>query len=131
MQSNLPDIIPDLKNRNILLVEDDMFSNLFMQNLLRRTGACPLAAFSGSEGLEIFFKNPIHLAFLDLRLPDMDGFAMAKIMRAHDFIHPIIAISGRNDIPEAEYQHSDFDYHFEKPLRMKTLFSFLQEVSRV
>ncbi len=131
MHTNLIDIIPDFKNRNILLVEDDMFSNLYMQQLLRETGAIPLVAFSGSEALEIFSKNNIHLAFLDMRLPDMDGFALARKMRALGFKHLIVSISGNNNIPEEEYQRSDFDYHFEKPLRMEALFSFLQEVRTV
>ena len=128
MQNNQLNIVPDLSHRNVLLVEDDMFSSLYMQQLLKETGARPLVAFTGAEAIKLFQTYPVHLAFIDLRLPDMDGFEVAKIMREHHYSHLIIAISGNNNIDEEIYQHSHFDYHFDKPLRMEVLYSFLQEI---
>jgi two-component system sensor histidine kinase/response regulator len=64
------------------LVVDDLEENLLaMSALLRREGVEVLTARSGGEALELLVAHDIALAFLDVQMPEMDGFELAELMR--------------------------------------------------
>lgn len=66
---------------NILIV-DDLEENLIaLEALLRREGLSILKARSGDEALEILLGTEVALAFLDVQMPEMDGFQLAEFMR--------------------------------------------------
>ena len=64
------------------LVVDDLQENLLaLSALLQRDDVEILAARSGSEALELLLVHDFALAFLDVQMPDMDGFELAELMR--------------------------------------------------
>ncbi len=66
---------------NVLIV-DDLEENLVaLEALLRRDGVRVLKAQSGDEALEILLGTEVALAFLDVQMPEMDGFQLAEFMR--------------------------------------------------
>jgi CheY-like chemotaxis protein len=71
-----------LKNRKILIVEDDLSSRLYLNKILEKTGAILLNSGDGKEAVEMIFKNPdIDIVLMDIQLPVMDGYAAAKKIR--------------------------------------------------
>ena len=74
----------------VLVVEDDLETRAFLVELLDITGYHPLAAASGASGLAAVNAQPVHAILLDLRLPDMDGFAVCSYLRANG--HPDLPI---------------------------------------
>jgi len=71
-----------LKNRKILIVEDDLSSRLYLNKILERTGAVLLNSGDGKEAVEMMYKNPdIDIVLMDIQLPVMDGYAAAKKIR--------------------------------------------------
>jgi signal transduction histidine kinase len=65
-----------------VLVVDDMSQNLLaMEALLARPGLTVLKASSGPEALELLLHHEVALALLDVQMPEMDGFALAELMR--------------------------------------------------
>jgi two-component system, sensor histidine kinase and response regulator len=81
------------------LVVDDTPENLVaMEALLRRDGLRILTARTGLEALEILLSNEVALAFLDVQMPDMDGFELAELMRGTDRTKhvPIIFVTAGN-----------------------------------
>ncbi len=44
----------------------------------------PFAAQSGPEALELLLVHDFALAFLDVQMPDMDGFQLAELMRGSE-----------------------------------------------
>lgn len=65
-----------------VLVVDDVPQNLLaMQALLQRPGLRVLTAASGTEALELLLQHDVALALLDVQMPEMDGFALAELMR--------------------------------------------------
>ncbi len=65
-----------------LLVVDDMSQNLLaMEALLARPGVRVLKAASGAEALELLLNHDMAMALLDVQMPEMDGFALAELMR--------------------------------------------------
>ena len=64
------------------LVVDDLEENLLaMSALLRRDGVEVLTARSGGDALELLLAHDVALAFLDIQMPEMDGFELAELMR--------------------------------------------------
>lgn len=66
---------------NILVVDDVPQNLLAMQALLQRPGLTVLTAASGTEALELLLQKEVALALLDVQMPEMDGFALAELMR--------------------------------------------------
>lgn len=65
-----------------LLVVDDVPENLIaMRALIARPGLQVLTAGGGTEALELLLQHEVALALLDVHMPDMDGFALAELMR--------------------------------------------------
>ena len=78
------------------LLVDDLEDNLVsLEALLRRDGLVLLKARSGEEALELMLVHDIALGLLDVRMPGMDGFELAELMRGNDRTRhvPIIFIT--------------------------------------
>jgi signal transduction histidine kinase len=65
-----------------VLVVDDVEQNLLaMEALLSRPGLRVLKAASGAQALELLLQHEVALALLDVQMPELDGFALAELMR--------------------------------------------------
>ena len=68
---------------NILIV-DDKVSNLFaLEEILSRPGRNLIRAINGKDALKIVLNKDIDLIILDVQMPDMDGFEVAKILKSN------------------------------------------------
>ncbi len=68
--------------RTKCLLVDDLEENLLaLSALLRRDDVDLLTARSGFEALELLLVHDVALAFLDVQMPDMDGFELAELIR--------------------------------------------------
>jgi signal transduction histidine kinase len=64
---------------------DDLEENLLaLSALLARSDVEVLTARSGAEALELLLVHDVALAFLDVQMPDMDGFELAELMRGRE-----------------------------------------------
>jgi len=71
-----------LKELNIMVVEDDEASILYMEILLKEKCAELKVAKTGSDAIQIAKDNPgLDLILMDVRMPDMDGYSATKIIR--------------------------------------------------
>ena len=67
------------------LLVDDLEENLLaLSALLRREDVEILEARSGAAALELLLAHDVALAFLDVQMPEMDGFELAELMRGSD-----------------------------------------------
>lgn len=67
------------------LLVDDLEENLLaLSALLRSDDVELLKARSGAEALELLLIHDVALAFLDVQMPDMDGFELAELMRGSE-----------------------------------------------
>ncbi len=65
-----------------VLVVDDVEQNLMaMQATLASEGISVLTAASGPAALELLLQHDVALALLDVQMPEMDGYALAELMR--------------------------------------------------
>src|SRR5258708_4962476 len=74
---------PEKKTVTILMV-DDRPANLFsLEKLLEKKDRAFISASSGPGALKIAFNNKVDLIILDVQMPEMDGFEVAKILRSN------------------------------------------------
>lgn len=65
-----------------ILIVDDVKENLFALNaILKRDDVIISQAQSGTAALELMLAHDFCLAFLDVKMPHMDGFELAELMR--------------------------------------------------
>lgn len=65
-----------------VLAVDDIDQNLMsLEAVLEGSGVRLLKATSGPDALELLLKEPVALALIDVRMPGMDGFELAELMR--------------------------------------------------
>jgi signal transduction histidine kinase len=67
-----------------LLVDDRDQNLIALSALLEQEGVEVLTARSAAEALELLLVNDVALAFLDVQMPDMDGFELAELMRGSE-----------------------------------------------
>jgi two-component system sensor histidine kinase/response regulator len=74
-----------MENSVKCLLVDDLEENLLaLAALLRRPDLEILTARSGREALELLLVHDVALAFLDVQMPEMDGFELAELMRGSE-----------------------------------------------
>ena len=80
---------------NILIVDDDEKTLTAMEALLSRPGRNIVTAASGQEALRHLLRRDFALILLDVRLPTMDGFETAALIRQNERFRytPIIFLS--------------------------------------
>jgi DNA-binding response OmpR family regulator len=70
------------KRNRILMVEDDPVSARILEVALEKFGYEPVIARDGSEGWEVFDRDPVRLIVSDWMMPGMDGLALCEKVRA-------------------------------------------------
>ena len=108
----------------ILIVEDNHVNQLVALWTLQKLGYTIETAATGAAALEAFGRAPFDLVLLDLYLPDADGLALARKLRAAatDRRVPIVAMTGFTD-QDARQRCLDagMDDYVTKPIDLETL----------
>lgn len=82
----------------VQLIDDHTLFRLGLKNLLERSGIEVIAAAStGQEGLDMVHDANPDVILLDMRMPDMDGLAVLKQLRAAGVTAPITMLTTSND----------------------------------
>jgi len=79
----------------ILIVEDDADLRAILEFSLERAGYASVQADSAEKGLDLISDN-IRLILLDVMLPGISGFDMARILRDRGIRTPIIFLTARS-----------------------------------
>ena len=103
----------------VLLVDDDLGNLLSLEVALREMDLEMVRATSGTDALRQLLIREYPLVLLDVRMPDMDGFELAHLMRGNARTRdiPIIFMTANPDQTAANigYAHGAVDYLF-KPI---------------
>lgn len=83
---------------NILLVDDRPENLLVLEGVLEQSGYRLFKARSGNEALRLLLKHPIDLVLLDVQMPEMDGFEVARLIHGKKTTQdvPIIFITANS-----------------------------------
>jgi class 3 adenylate cyclase len=83
-----------------LVVDDNARNRDFLTRLLVRQGHKVATAANGREALERIRADSFDIVFLDIMMPEMNGFEVLRHMRADEQMSklPVIVISGLSDV---------------------------------
>lgn len=81
---------------SLLFIEDDAHIRAALRLALEDEGYEVREAADGTTGLAAFAESPPDLVLLDLRLPDISGFEVCRIMRKSSIV-PIIMVTAQTD----------------------------------
>ncbi|MFL0196243.1 response regulator [Clostridium sp. WILCCON 0269] len=87
-----------LKDKKILLVDDDMRNIFALTSVLEERGLTVVVGRNGKEAIKKLHENPgTHLALMDIMMPDMDGYTAIREIRNQEKFYrmPIIAITAK------------------------------------
>lgn len=79
----------------ILLIEDDKNLNTILQEFLEVKGYSVTSAFNGEEGFVAYQKSDFDLCILDIMMPKMDGFTLAKKIQDFNPQTPFLFLSAK------------------------------------
>lgn len=84
-----------MKNKNILVIEDDSNIQELIVEFLSAEGYSVESANDGIEGIQAFKKGEFDLVILDVMMPNLDGHAVCKMIRQSSDV-PIIFLTALN-----------------------------------
>jgi signal transduction histidine kinase/DNA-binding response OmpR family regulator len=118
----------------ILVVDDNVDSARSLSRLLRLSGHAVSTVHDGPGALEQFEKNDLEFVFLDIGLPGMDGYEVARQIRDR---YPggravLVALTGYGrEEDRMRSQEVGFDHHLVKPVEFEKLLSIFQGSGKV
>jgi DNA-binding response OmpR family regulator len=106
----------------ILIAEDEERISSFIAKGLRAAGYTPTAVGTGREAFDYAQTGEFSLLVLDIGLPDEDGFAVLRRLRAKRITLPVIILTARSSVTDtvAGLEGGADDY-MAKPFRFEEL----------
>ena len=105
----------------ILIIEDEPTINRIVTNYFIKEKYSVLSALDGFKGLQLFSKNKVDLVCLDIMMPNINGWDVAKTIRETSNI-PIIMMSALSDEEDILKGYSlKVDDYITKPFNPKIL----------
>lgn len=119
--------------RRVLVVDDNPTDLALIKNTIRKMGHEVLTAVNGREGFEAAKSERPDLILSDCRMPEMDGVAMCKLLKADEATKdiPIVFLTGA-DTPGTVVECFDMgaDNYMCKPIKPRLLASQIQAIFR-
>ncbi|HTX92806.1 MAG TPA: response regulator [Anaerolineales bacterium] len=114
--------------KNILYIEDNPDNMLLVKRVLESRGYHLLEAENGTRGLAMAEAQDVDLVLLDINLPDIDGYEVARRLRKSTKVElayvPIIAITANALKGDAEKAlDAGCDVYMSKPINIRELWA--------
>ncbi|OGR07042.1 MAG: hypothetical protein A3K23_03580 [Desulfobacca sp. RBG_16_58_9] len=87
--------------RLLLIVDDEPDMCWVLEHILNKNGFNTKKALSGIKALDLMKQHRFYLAFVDVKLPDVDGLDLARQMRELEPSMAVVLVSGyfyRDDV---------------------------------
>jgi signal transduction histidine kinase/ActR/RegA family two-component response regulator len=121
----------EVRKRRMLIVDDDPDARDSLGALLRLEGHEVLAAADAAEGLAALRAGRAEIALVDIGLPGMDGYEVARRARARGGRLLLIAVTGYGQREDREKAHAaGFDAHLTKPFSYEELMRLVERIEK-
>ncbi len=114
----------------ILCIEDNEQNLYLITFMLEAAGHAVLQARSGKEGIEVAERTRPDLILLDIQLPEMDGYEIARRLRSNPALAktPLVAVTSYAMVGDREKAlEAGCDDYVEKPINPET---FVAQIAR-
>jgi twitching motility two-component system response regulator PilH len=84
--------------RKVLIVDDTQSDRSSLERIVSDAGLQALLAASGAQAIECAKRDKPDLILMDVNMPEIDGFAATRMLKADDATKhiPIVFVSGKN-----------------------------------
>jgi PAS domain S-box-containing protein len=114
--------------KTILIVEDDPYNAVYIQEALLGKGLNILLAENGKQAIEISVSQPIDIVLMDIRLPDINGYEATRQIRHHK---PHLKIIAQTAYAASDEKQKAFDVgcidYISKPTKQDALLTMLNK----
>ena len=120
-----------MKPATILCIEDNADNMMLLSRVFRSESYCMVEARNGMQGLKIAESQEVDLILLDINLPDIDGYEIARRLRSStkaELAHiPIIAVTANAMKADAERcLDAGCDLYISKPIDIQELWETVE-----
>ena len=118
-----------------ILVVDDIYTNRYLLcELIKLAGHEAISAENGEQAIEILKSQEIHMVFMDIEMPVMNGIETTLYIRnemdAPLNAIPIIALTAHStDLFSEDYSHVGFDELVTKPYSVEKIKAKISELA--
>lgn len=116
----------------ILVVEDDRSTRELQKRLLQKSGYEASYCYNGVDAMELIERPRPDVILLDILLPQMDGFAVAEVLKHNSELRPqcLISVTGLvQDRAKQKAAELGFDHCLLQPVEWPKLSAILQEAA--
>ncbi|MFY7830051.1 MAG: two-component regulator propeller domain-containing protein [Flectobacillus sp.] len=114
---------------NILVAEDNPMNQYLIERILNKLGYRPRIVENGFEALVAVQEKDFDLIFMDVQMPEMDGYEASMHIRKLQKHQPVIIAMTANTIDECqnEIENAQMDDYLSKPFSLDTIMNSLQQ----
>lgn len=115
----------------VLIVEDEKLLADSIAELLREKGFCAETVYDGEAGAQYAELGVYDLVILDVMLPKLDGFGVARRLRAKRVGTPILMLTARSALADrVDGLDAGADYYLTKPFDSRELLACVNALLR-
>jgi CheY-like chemotaxis protein len=121
----------DAKTDRILIIDDQPESARLLTQVLDENGRYRVfSAHNGSEGVSLVARRRPDLVLLDLRMPEMDGFAVLQELRSNPETAaiPVLIVTGDTLNTDEEMQLDGVDVMYKTDISLEDCQQFINDV---
>ena len=121
----------DGTRRSVLIADDNVDGAESLALLLGVMGHQVETAHDGAEALEALSTRRFDAAILDIGMPRLNGYDLAREIRRHDWGHDmlLIALTGWGQVEDKRRAYdAGFDRHLTKPVQAELLVTALSDL---
>ena len=124
-----PTILPKFQNIKVLIAEDNQ-SNFDLLKVTLRNYTVEWA-HNGLEAIQKAHTNKYSIIFMDLMMPEIDGFEATRQIRIFDPTTPIVAITANiYTCDENDALQAGCTAYFSKPIRKPAILEIMEEMAK-
>jgi len=124
---------PPKSGRRVLVVDDNVDGAVSLAKVLEFCGHETRTAYSGSEALDAARPFNPDVVFLDIGLPGMNGYDVAKQFRDEPSLSGtvLVALTGwGSEDDKRRSKEAGFDFHLTKPVEVRAIENILAGVAK-
>jgi signal transduction histidine kinase len=130
--AKIPSVLPESCACRVLVVDDNVDGAESLAKMLQINGHEVQTAHSGLSALEVAYRFHPNVVFLDIGLPEISGYDVARRLRAEPTLRGavLVALTGwGSDDDKRQSKEAGFDFHLTKPVEFPDIVHLLTRAS--
>ena len=128
--NNIKQINKHFTGKKILIVDDNEINRILLMTTILKWGhqLIPVCCSSGNEALKYISKMNFDLGLIDIIMPEMDGFQLARKIKNINKNLPLIALSSLTELDILDQNKDLFEHILIKPVNEKKLLKICSSI---